>query len=51
MTPTKPAAIEPQRRQPTFSPRTIAAPATTTRGEACSSAEVIDNGASASATI
>jgi hypothetical protein len=51
MTPTNPAAIADQRRQPTRSPKIKAAPATTTKGAACKIAEAEDKGVSASAKV
>ncbi len=49
-TPTKPTATAVHRRQPTGSPKTSAAPATTTSGVACRIAEAADSGISASAS-
>jgi hypothetical protein len=45
-TPTKPTSTASQRCGVTRSPKTSAAPATTTRGVACRMAEVVDNAVS-----
>ena len=50
-TPAKPTPIASQRRQPTFSPKQSAAPATTTSGVACRIAEALDSGVSAMASV
>ena len=50
-TPTIPMPMASQRRQPTFSPRKIAAAPTTTIGVACKIAVVADSEVSASAKV